>query len=166
MRGDLTPLREALAEVWSPQSRPRRRGSISSHSARGGRRQFEALLADPDNPALLQASLDAQRAAEQLELDSRPRGSSTTLGDRPGDPSLAQRWDGLGRRLIGVRDSHGIADALDSGFARADVTLQRAIGVFRVHVGLDQPPPVPSRTAATESPTEQPGCGHAARLAR
>ena len=144
MRGDLTPLREALAGVMVPvEPTQDAAGDLVPTARAHADASLQALLADPDNPALLQASLDARRAAEQLEIDSRPRWLIDALGERPGDPQLAQRWDGLARRLIGVRESHGIGDALDSGVARADVTLQRAIGVFRVHVGLDQPPPGP-----------------------
>ena len=142
MRGNDSPLREAIAEVMLPAVATQDAGHDRLVLARAEAKvRFDALRADPDNPALLQASFDAQRAAEQLELDSRPQWLIDTLGERPDDPQLAQRWDGLGRELIGVRDSHGIANPLDSGFARADVSLRRAIGQFRVQVGLAQPPP-------------------------
>ena len=142
MRGNDSPLREAIAEVMLPAVAAQDAGQDRLVLARAEAKvRFDALRADPDNPTLLQASFDAQRAAEQLELDSRPQWLIDTLGERPHDPQLAQRWDGLGRKLIGVRDSHGIANTLDSGFARADVSLRRAIGQFRVQVGLAQPPP-------------------------
>jgi conjugative relaxase-like TrwC/TraI family protein len=101
--------------------------------------RFEALLADPDNGALLQASVDAQRAAEQIELDSEPRWLTGTIGERPVDLRLAARWDRLGRSMIRLRDSNGITDEIDNGYSRADVSLRRAIGQFSMDAGLDQP---------------------------
>jgi hypothetical protein len=103
--------------------------------------RFDALLADPDNPALMQASFDAQRAAEQTELDSRPRWLTGTLGERPADPKLAEQWDRLGRRLIGLRDSNGVTDEIDNGYNNGDMSLRRALGRFRLDAGLDQPQP-------------------------
>ncbi|MGH3602072.1 MAG: hypothetical protein ACRDQH_17640, partial [Pseudonocardiaceae bacterium] len=103
--------------------------------------RFAALLADPDNPALLQASFDAQRAAEQLELDSAPRWLTGTIGDRPADPKLANKWERLARKMIGLRESNGITDEIDNGYNHADLPLRRAIGRFRLNAGLDQPQP-------------------------
>jgi hypothetical protein len=59
---------------------------------------FDALTADPENPALLQAGFGAQSAAEQLETDSSPRWLTSTLGERPAYPKLAEQWETLGRR--------------------------------------------------------------------
>jgi hypothetical protein len=103
--------------------------------------RFNALLADPDNPTLLQASLDAQRAAEQIELDSEPRWLTGTLGQRPVDLQLAEQWDRLGRKMIGLRDNNAITDEIDNAYNRADFSLRRAIGRFRLDAGLDQPQP-------------------------
>ena len=102
---------------------------------------FDELTANPDDPALLQAAFDARRVAEQLELDSSPRWLTGTLGERPGDPKLAEQWETLGRKMIGLRDSNGITSDIDNGYSHADVPLRRAIGRFRVQVGLDQPQP-------------------------
>jgi len=99
------------------------------------------LTANPDDPAILQAAFDARRVAEQLELDSSPRWLTGTLGERPGDPKLAEQWETLGRKMIGLRDSNGITSEIDNGYGHADVPLRRAIGRFRVQVGLDQPQP-------------------------
>jgi hypothetical protein len=96
-------------------------------------------VADPDNPTLLQASVDAQRAAEQVELDTRPQWLTASLGERPVDPRLAEQWDRLGRSMVRLRDSNGITDEIDNGYTRADVSLRRAIGRFRIDAGLDQP---------------------------
>jgi hypothetical protein len=103
--------------------------------------RFEALLADPDNGALLQASVDAQRAAEQIELYSEPRWLTGTLGERPVDPTLAERWERLGRTMVAVRDANGITVEIDNGYSRANMSLRRAIGQFRLDAGLDQPQP-------------------------
>jgi len=103
--------------------------------------RFEALMADPDNPSLLSASVEAQRTAEQVELDSKPRWLTGTLGERPADRKLAKEWDRLGRRIINLRDSHGITDPLDNAYNHADLSLRRSIGRYRINAGLDQPPP-------------------------
>jgi hypothetical protein len=43
--------------------------------------------------------------------------------------------------MIGLRDSNGITSDIDNDYGHADVPLRRAIGRFRIHVGLDQPHP-------------------------
>jgi len=105
------------------------------------RARFEALLADPDNPQLLLASVEARSAAEQVELDSRPPWLTATLGERPVDPKLAQEWDRLGRSMIGLRDANGITDEIDNGYSRAGVPLRQSIARFRLNVGLDMRQP-------------------------
>jgi conjugative relaxase-like TrwC/TraI family protein len=102
---------------------------------------FDALMASPADPALLQAAFDARRVAEQLELDSAPRWLTGTLGERPADPKLAEQWETLGRKMIALRDSHGITSEIDNGYSHADVPLRRAVGRLRIQVGLDQPQP-------------------------
>ena len=102
---------------------------------------LDEFTANPDDPSLLQAAFDARRAAEQLELDSSPRWLTGTLGERPADPKLAEQWDTLGRKMIGLRDSNGITSEIDNGYSHADIPLRRAIGRFRIQVGLDQPQP-------------------------
>lgn len=119
--------------------------SAMSDPVAQARAQAQARLAEfaanPDRPGLLTASLDAQRAAEQVELDSRPRWLVGTLGERPVDRNLAQRWDALGRKMIGLRDSHSITDEIDNAYSHADVPLRREIGLFRLEAGLEQPQP-------------------------
>ena len=105
------------------------------------RLRLEALTAEPANPALLTAAVDAQRAAEQVELDSSPRWLTVTLGERPVDPKLAEQWETLGRKMIGLRDSNGLTSEVDNGYAYADLPLRSAIGSFRRQVGLEQPQP-------------------------
>lgn len=142
MSGDLTPLRDALAAVMTPAGAAQDAAYDRVAQARAeADARFDALRAEPDNPGLLQASLDAQRAAEQLELDSRPPWLTAALGEQPVDPKLAKEWDSLGRNLIALRAKNSITDALDSAFGYADLPLRRALGRFRIHVGLDQPPP-------------------------
>ena len=138
----------ARALTWRSTVQPRRRAPpttpraiVLAQARAEAQARFEALLADPDNGALLQASVDAQRAAEQLELDSEPRWLTGTLGERPVDPTLAEQWDRLGRTMIGLRDSNGITDEIDNGYSRADVSLRRSIGRFRLDAGLDAPQP-------------------------
>jgi conjugative relaxase-like TrwC/TraI family protein len=116
-------------------------GDLLARARAEAQARFNALLADPDNEALLQASFDAQRAAEQIELDTRPQWLIATLGDRPVDPRLAEQWDRLGRTMIALRDANGITDEIDNGYSRADVPLRQAIGRFRRDAGLDQPQP-------------------------
>jgi hypothetical protein len=116
-------------------------GDLLGQARAEAKARFDALLADPDDSALLEASVDAQRAAEQVELDAQPRWLTGTLGERPLDPRLAEQWDRLGRTMIVLRDSNGITDEIDNGYSRADVSLRRAIGQFRVDAGLDQPQP-------------------------
>ena len=106
-------------------------GDLLARARAEAKARLDALLADPDNGALLQASVDAQRAAEQIELDTRPRWLTATLGERPVDPRLAERWDRLGRTMIELRDKNGITDEIDNGYSRADMSLRRAIGRFR-----------------------------------
>ena len=103
------------------------------------RARLEELLADPDNGALREASVEAQRAAEQVELDSRPQWLTATLGERPVDGELAKKWDELGRRLIRLRDDNGITDELDNGYSHEDRLLREGVVKFRVKVGLEQP---------------------------
>jgi cell filamentation protein len=142
MRGDNSPLRDAIAEVMVPegtlQDSSQNPLSVAREEATA---RFDALAADPDNPALLQDSFEAQRAAEQLELGSRPQWLTGTLGERPADRRLAGQWDQLGVTMIRLRASHGITNVVDSGLSQADILLQRAIGRFRLDVGLDQPSP-------------------------
>jgi len=103
--------------------------------------RLEAFRADRDNPDLLHAYLDAQRAAEQLDLDSRPPWLTGTIGERPADPKLASEWDYLGRKMIGLRETNGITDEFDNAYSQADLPLRRAIARFRLDAGLDQPQP-------------------------
>ncbi|HTU28314.1 MAG TPA: hypothetical protein VMF07_02955 [Solirubrobacteraceae bacterium] len=101
--------------------------------------RFEALRTDPDNRDLLKASLDAQRTADQIELDSAPRWLTGTLGERPADHRLAEQWDRLGHSMIRLRDRNGITDQIDNGLRHADGNLKHAISRFRRTVGLDPP---------------------------
>jgi cell filamentation protein len=142
MGGNNSPLRAAIAEVLVPAGAAQETGRNPVSDARANAQaRFDALAADPDNPALLEASFEAQRAAEQLKLDSRPRWLTDTLGERPADPKLAGQWDQLGVSMIRLRASHGLTDEIDNGVGLADVLLQRSIGRFRLDVGLDQPSP-------------------------
>ncbi len=102
---------------------------------------LDALTTNPNDPALLRATFDARRAVEQLELDSSPRWLTGTLGERPADPKLAEQWETLGRKMIGLRDSNGITSDIDNGYNHTDIPLRRAIGRFRIQLGLDQPQP-------------------------
>jgi cell filamentation protein len=142
MRGDNSLLREAIAGAMAPAAAlddPERSRLRLAHAEAKAR--FDALSDDPDDPALLQASFDAQRNAERLELDSRPQWLTDTLGERPADRPLAQQWEQLGVAIIRLRERHGITDEIDNGSSRADLPLKRSIGRFRVLVGLDQPSP-------------------------
>jgi conjugative relaxase-like TrwC/TraI family protein len=102
------------------------------------KRAYDAYLADPDDGALLQGAISAQRGAEDAELDSRPDWLTATLGDRPGDARLAEQWDALGRKLIGVRRANDITSEVDNGYAHADALLRQSIGRFRLQSGLEQ----------------------------
>jgi conjugative relaxase-like TrwC/TraI family protein len=116
-------------------------GDLLAQARAEARDRFDALLVDPDDSALLQASVDAQRAAEQVELDAQPRWLTGTLGERPLDPWLAERWERLGRTMIALRDSNGVTDEIDNGYSHANVSLRSAIGRFRIDAALDQPQP-------------------------
>jgi hypothetical protein len=102
------------------------------------RRAYEAYLADSSNGELMKEAVTAQRAAENVELDSRPDWLTTMLGDRPVDARLGEQWDALGRQLIGVRRANDITSEADNGYAHADALLRQSIGRFRVQAGLEQ----------------------------
>jgi hypothetical protein len=101
------------------------------------KRAYDALAADPTNRELLGAAVDAQGVAERVEVASEPQWLTATLGERPVDPRLAEQWDAIGRRMIGVRDANNVTDEIDNGYVHAGRPLREAIARFRVQVGLD-----------------------------
>ena len=142
-QAELQQLRDTAMDQTAETTRTARdaAGDLLARARAEAKASLNALLADPDNGALLQASVDAQRAAEQIELDTRPQWLTATLGDRPVAPRLAERWDRLGRTMIRLRDKNGITDETDNGYSRADMSLRRTIGRFRIDAGLDHPHP-------------------------
>ena len=103
--------------------RARRRGrSSGAERVRRPRPGSTRCWPTPITRRCCRPQFDAQRAAEQIELDTRPRWLTGTLGDRPVDPRLAEQWDRLGRTMISLRDSNGITDEIDNGYSRADIS--------------------------------------------
>ena len=105
-------------------------------------RAYNAYLADPGNGELMLEAIAKTGAADRAELAAAPQWLAATLGERPLDPALAEQWDTIGTKLLGVRRANHVMSEIDNGYAHADITLRRSIGRFRIQAGLDVGPGV------------------------
>ncbi len=100
-------------------------------------RAYNAYLGDPNNGELMLEAVAKTAEADRVEIATNPQWLTATLGERPVDPRLAEQWDTLGTKLLGVRRANQVTSELDNGYAYADAQLRQSIGRFRIQAGLD-----------------------------
>ena len=128
-----------IEETREPVAEPTVASDTVAQAWAEAEQAFASYVADPESPERFQAALAAEAHAARIEVQSSPQWLTATLGERPVDPAVAERWDAIGSELIGIRRAHQITSEIDNGYTHAGMPLRQKIGRYRIETGLDQP---------------------------